>query len=82
MAQYLCKVRDCFTIPGRAFVPKPKVGSYSLPTMLACFDQTSPQPAWGGGVPCRMGCISPAPRGFDNVGGGLDVAACDALMSV
>nr|XP_023664328.1 dimethyladenosine transferase 1, mitochondrial [Paramormyrops kingsleyae]XP_023664338.1 dimethyladenosine transferase 1, mitochondrial [Paramormyrops kingsleyae]XP_023664349.1 dimethyladenosine transferase 1, mitochondrial [Paramormyrops kingsleyae]XP_023664358.1 dimethyladenosine transferase 1, mitochondrial [Paramormyrops kingsleyae]XP_023664364.1 dimethyladenosine transferase 1, mitochondrial [Paramormyrops kingsleyae]XP_023664373.1 dimethyladenosine transferase 1, mitochondrial [Paramor len=25
MTQYLCKVRDCFTIPGRAFVPKPKV---------------------------------------------------------
>ncbi|MBN3301748.1 dimethyladenosine transferase 1, mitochondrial isoform X2 [Amia ocellicauda] len=25
MAQYLCNVRSCFTIPGRAFVPKPKV---------------------------------------------------------
>ncbi|XP_034530660.1 dimethyladenosine transferase 1, mitochondrial isoform X2 [Notolabrus celidotus] len=25
MAQYLCTVRNCFTIPGRAFVPKPKV---------------------------------------------------------
>ncbi|KPP76257.1 hypothetical protein Z043_104420 [Scleropages formosus] len=24
MAQYLCNVRDCFTIPGRAFIPKPK----------------------------------------------------------
>lgn len=26
MAQYLCTVHSCFTIPGRAFVPKPKVG--------------------------------------------------------
>nr|XP_046268016.1 dimethyladenosine transferase 1, mitochondrial isoform X2 [Scatophagus argus] len=25
MAQYLCTVHKCFTIPGRAFVPKPKV---------------------------------------------------------
>ncbi|XP_036928529.1 dimethyladenosine transferase 1, mitochondrial [Acanthopagrus latus] len=25
MAQYLCTVRNCFTIPGRAFVPKPDV---------------------------------------------------------
>ncbi|KAM6973283.1 dimethyladenosine transferase 1, mitochondrial [Aplochiton taeniatus] len=25
MAQYLCTVRNCFTIPGRAFLPKPKV---------------------------------------------------------
>ncbi|XP_034077857.1 dimethyladenosine transferase 1, mitochondrial [Gymnodraco acuticeps] len=25
MAQYLCTVHNCFTIPGRAFVPKPKV---------------------------------------------------------
>ncbi|KAJ8290582.1 hypothetical protein GJAV_G00014850 [Gymnothorax javanicus] len=25
MAQYLCTVKSCFTIPGRAFVPKPKV---------------------------------------------------------
>lgn len=25
MAQYLCSVRSCFTIPGRAFVPKPEV---------------------------------------------------------
>ncbi|XP_076017900.1 dimethyladenosine transferase 1, mitochondrial [Genypterus blacodes] len=25
MAQYLCKVQSCFFIPGRAFVPKPKV---------------------------------------------------------
>lgn len=25
MAQYLCSVRHCFTIPGRAFVPPPKV---------------------------------------------------------
>ncbi|KAM6912541.1 dimethyladenosine transferase 1, mitochondrial isoform 1-T2 [Xenentodon cancila] len=25
MAQYLCTVHSCFTIPGRAFVPKPKV---------------------------------------------------------
>ncbi|XP_033859580.3 dimethyladenosine transferase 1, mitochondrial [Acipenser ruthenus] len=25
MAQYLCNVRSCFTIPGRAFVPKPEV---------------------------------------------------------
>ncbi|KAM3871320.1 dimethyladenosine transferase 1, mitochondrial [Diretmus argenteus] len=25
MAQYLCTVRSCFTIPGRAFVPKPEV---------------------------------------------------------
>ncbi|XP_041667863.1 dimethyladenosine transferase 1, mitochondrial isoform X2 [Cheilinus undulatus] len=25
MAQYLCTVRSCFTIPGRAFVPKPQV---------------------------------------------------------
>ncbi|XP_044023952.1 dimethyladenosine transferase 1, mitochondrial isoform X1 [Siniperca chuatsi] len=25
MAQYLCTVRNCFTIPGRAFVPKPEV---------------------------------------------------------
>ncbi|XP_036397562.1 dimethyladenosine transferase 1, mitochondrial [Megalops cyprinoides] len=25
MAQYLCTVTNCFTIPGRAFVPKPKV---------------------------------------------------------
>ncbi|KAG1936308.1 dimethyladenosine transferase 1, mitochondrial-like [Pimephales promelas] len=25
MAQYLCTVRSCFTIPGRAFVPKPTV---------------------------------------------------------
>ncbi|MGH0175426.1 UNVERIFIED_CONTAM: hypothetical protein FKN15_070449 [Acipenser sinensis] len=24
MAQYLCNVRSCFTIPGRAFVPKPE----------------------------------------------------------
>ncbi|KAG7226241.1 hypothetical protein INR49_002991 [Caranx melampygus] len=26
MAQYLCTVHNCFTIPGRAFVPKPEVG--------------------------------------------------------
>lgn len=26
MAQYLCTVHSCFTIPGRAFVPKPQVG--------------------------------------------------------
>ncbi|XP_049918504.1 dimethyladenosine transferase 1, mitochondrial [Epinephelus moara] len=25
MAQYLCTVHNCFTIPGRAFVPKPQV---------------------------------------------------------
>lgn len=25
MSQYLCTVRSCFTIPGQAFVPKPKV---------------------------------------------------------
>nr|XP_033795116.1 dimethyladenosine transferase 1, mitochondrial [Geotrypetes seraphini]XP_033795118.1 dimethyladenosine transferase 1, mitochondrial [Geotrypetes seraphini]XP_033795119.1 dimethyladenosine transferase 1, mitochondrial [Geotrypetes seraphini] len=25
MAQYLCNVQNCFTIPGRAFVPKPEV---------------------------------------------------------
>ncbi|XP_069787717.1 dimethyladenosine transferase 1, mitochondrial isoform X2 [Narcine bancroftii] len=25
MAQYLCNVKSCFTIPGKAFVPKPKV---------------------------------------------------------
>ncbi|XP_052010104.1 dimethyladenosine transferase 1, mitochondrial [Xyrauchen texanus] len=25
MAQYLCTVKNCFTIPGRAFVPKPNV---------------------------------------------------------
>ncbi|XP_030641973.1 dimethyladenosine transferase 1, mitochondrial [Chanos chanos] len=25
MAQYLCNVKSCFTIPGRAFVPKPEV---------------------------------------------------------
>ncbi|XP_022059827.1 dimethyladenosine transferase 1, mitochondrial [Acanthochromis polyacanthus] len=25
MAQYLCTVHNCFTIPGRAFIPKPKV---------------------------------------------------------
>uniref|UniRef100_A0AAY4CIY8 rRNA adenine N(6)-methyltransferase n=1 Tax=Denticeps clupeoides TaxID=299321 RepID=A0AAY4CIY8_9TELE len=25
MAQYLCTVKNCFTIPGRAFVPKPDV---------------------------------------------------------
>ncbi|XP_053291248.1 dimethyladenosine transferase 1, mitochondrial [Pleuronectes platessa] len=25
MAQYLCTVRNCFTIPGRAFVPKPEI---------------------------------------------------------
>lgn len=25
MSQYLCSVRNCFTIPGRAFVPKPEV---------------------------------------------------------
>lgn len=25
MSQYLCTVRNCFTIPGKAFVPKPKV---------------------------------------------------------
>ncbi|KAG5857379.1 hypothetical protein ANANG_G00018840 [Anguilla anguilla] len=25
MAQYLCTVKSCFTIPGRAFVPKPQV---------------------------------------------------------
>uniref|UniRef100_A0A8C8SU45 rRNA adenine N(6)-methyltransferase n=1 Tax=Pelusios castaneus TaxID=367368 RepID=A0A8C8SU45_9SAUR len=25
MAQYLCTVQNCFTIPGRAFVPKPEV---------------------------------------------------------
>ncbi|XP_028251063.1 dimethyladenosine transferase 1, mitochondrial [Parambassis ranga] len=25
MSQYLCTVHNCFTIPGRAFVPKPKV---------------------------------------------------------
>ncbi|NP_001279087.1 dimethyladenosine transferase 1, mitochondrial isoform X1 [Callorhinchus milii] len=25
MAQYLCNVKSCFMIPGRAFVPKPKV---------------------------------------------------------
>lgn len=26
MAQYLCTIHSCFTIPGRAFVPKPEVG--------------------------------------------------------
>lgn len=26
MAQYLCTVHSCFTMPGRAFVPKPQVG--------------------------------------------------------
>ncbi|KAG9336109.1 hypothetical protein JZ751_002456, partial [Albula glossodonta] len=26
MAQYLCTVKSCFTIPGRAFIPKPQVG--------------------------------------------------------
>ena len=26
MAQYLCTVKSCFTIPGRAFIPKPEVG--------------------------------------------------------
>uniref|UniRef100_A0AAV2JER0 rRNA adenine N(6)-methyltransferase n=1 Tax=Knipowitschia caucasica TaxID=637954 RepID=A0AAV2JER0_KNICA len=26
MSQYLCTVHSCFTIPGRAFVPKPEVG--------------------------------------------------------
>lgn len=26
MAQYLCTVHSCFTIPGKAFVPKPEVG--------------------------------------------------------
>ncbi|KAM4693105.1 dimethyladenosine transferase 1, mitochondrial [Discoglossus pictus] len=25
MSQYLCNVRNCFTIPGRAFIPKPDV---------------------------------------------------------
>ncbi|NP_001079850.1 dimethyladenosine transferase 1, mitochondrial [Xenopus laevis] len=25
MSQYLCNVKNCFTIPGRAFIPKPKV---------------------------------------------------------
>ncbi|XP_067099172.1 dimethyladenosine transferase 1, mitochondrial [Osmerus mordax] len=25
MAQYLCTVKSCFTIPGRAFIPKPEV---------------------------------------------------------
>ncbi|XP_038865411.1 dimethyladenosine transferase 1, mitochondrial-like [Salvelinus namaycush] len=25
MAQYLCAVKSCFTIPGRAFIPKPEV---------------------------------------------------------
>ncbi|XP_055495959.1 LOW QUALITY PROTEIN: dimethyladenosine transferase 1, mitochondrial-like [Leucoraja erinacea] len=25
MSQYLCNVKSCFTIPGRAFVPKPKI---------------------------------------------------------
>ncbi|KAG8435101.1 hypothetical protein GDO86_013161 [Hymenochirus boettgeri] len=25
MSQYLCSVKNCFTIPGRAFVPKPEV---------------------------------------------------------
>ncbi|XP_068436444.1 dimethyladenosine transferase 1, mitochondrial [Clinocottus analis] len=25
MAQYLCTVRNCFTIPGQAFIPKPEV---------------------------------------------------------
>lgn len=25
MSQYLCTVKNCFTIPGRAFLPKPKV---------------------------------------------------------
>ncbi|KAM4772728.1 dimethyladenosine transferase 1, mitochondrial [Rhinophrynus dorsalis] len=25
MSQYLCNVKNCFTIPGRAFVPKPEV---------------------------------------------------------
>ncbi|XP_060686958.1 dimethyladenosine transferase 1, mitochondrial isoform X2 [Hemiscyllium ocellatum] len=29
MAQYLCNVKNCFTIPGRAFVPKPKIARYS-----------------------------------------------------
>ena len=29
MAQYLCTVRNCFTIPGRAFVPKPEVGYHT-----------------------------------------------------
>ncbi|XP_075780612.1 dimethyladenosine transferase 1, mitochondrial isoform X2 [Pelodiscus sinensis] len=27
MSQYLCTVQNCFTIPGRAFVPKPELGS-------------------------------------------------------
>lgn len=28
MAQYLCSVQHVFTIPGRAFVPKPEVRVY------------------------------------------------------
>ena len=30
MAQYLCTVKSCFTIPGRAFIPKPEVGPHAL----------------------------------------------------
>lgn len=36
MAQYLCTVHSCFTIPGRAFVPKPEVGlhlDYAVSTL-------------------------------------------------
>lgn len=29
MAQYLCTTHSCFTIPGRAFVPKPEVGLHA-----------------------------------------------------
>ncbi|KAF4083724.1 hypothetical protein AMELA_G00119930 [Ameiurus melas] len=39
MAQYLSTVNNCFTIPGRAFVPKPDV---SLSFFLALFNVPSP----------------------------------------
>ncbi|KAM3595600.1 uncharacterized protein V6R79_026038 [Siganus canaliculatus] len=33
MSQYLCSVRNCFTIPGRAFVPKPEK---AVPRGVSC----------------------------------------------
>lgn len=36
MAQHLCTVKNCFVIPGEAFVPKPEV-SFGVFLCVFCF---------------------------------------------
>ncbi|XP_043552085.1 dimethyladenosine transferase 1, mitochondrial isoform X4 [Chiloscyllium plagiosum] len=46
MAQYLCNVKSCFTIPGRAFVPKPKQHEKGIPRgfqyLARCYSKKLP----------------------------------------